>query len=325
MLLLRSLQIGDWGLPEEIVSDRDPKFTSDLWTAIHDLLKIKLRLSTAYHPQTDGLSERKNQTFEIAIRFHTNTDPETPWPSILPALQHRLNNSLSSVLGRTPNEVVLGFKPRAPIDMVNVIPKDSADMAATEAIRQSYQDEAAVAIDIANAIAKERYDDKHVPANYEVGDTVYLRLGKGYHLPGTPSRKWGPTRTGPFKILEKVGSLAYRLDFPSYWRVHPVVSVSQLYHPAQGPDPFARPTPTPLPVATDGADLYEVDKIVDHQRIKRRKRWIRQYKVRWAGYDATDDAWIDRDSLLRTAGELVLEYDQAHLLGRKAKRANSNG
>jgi RNase H-like domain found in reverse transcriptase/Reverse transcriptase (RNA-dependent DNA polymerase)/Integrase zinc binding domain/Chromo (CHRromatin Organisation MOdifier) domain len=313
-LLLRSLQLGDWGLPEEIVSDRDPKFTSDLWTAIHAQLNIGLRLSTAYHPQTDGLSERKNQTVEIALRYHTNSDNETPWPSLLPALQHNLNNSLSSVLGRTPNEVALGFKPRAPIDMVNVVPKNSNDAAAIAVIRKTYQEEAEVLIDTAAEIAKLRYDDKHSPVSYEIGDTVYLRLGKGYHLPGKRNRKLSSPREGPFTVVKKVGPLAYQLDFPSYWKVHPVVSVAQLYRPAQGPDPFGRPTLRPSQVATDGTRLWTMDALLDHRIITRRHRRVRQYLVRWEGYGAKDDTWEDRTSLLRTAKETVLEFDKIHSL-----------
>ena len=159
VILLRGFQLCNWGLPDEIVSDRDPKFTSDLWRAIHSILHVKLKLSTAYHPQTDGLSERKNQTVEIAIRFHTNTSDSPNWSAILPALQHNLNNSLSEVLGKSPNEVVLGFKPRTPIDMAGYKPDNVGHTAAIDTIRQIYQDKAIVLIDAASEIAKQRYDD----------------------------------------------------------------------------------------------------------------------------------------------------------------------
>lgn len=312
LLLLRHLQLCDWGLPDEIISDRDPKFTSDLWTEIHNILKVKLKISTSYHPQTDGLSERKNQTVEIAIRYHTSIAECSPWPSILPALQHRLNNSLSGVLGRTPNETTLGFKPRSPIDMVSLRNKDNNQATAIETIRAAYQDEAAVLIDIAGAMAKLRYDDKHSPADYEVGDTVYLRLGKGYHLPGKPRRKWSPARAGPFKITQRIGKQAYRLDIPNHWRIHPVISVAQLYRPKQGKDPFQRQTPTPSPIAVDGSEEWEVEKLMDSRTNHRHRPPTTQYLVRWKGFTAKDDTWEDRENLLPNARMLVEEFNRLH-------------
>ena len=92
--LLQHLQLLDWGLPRVIISDRDRKFTSDMWKALFKLLKIRLLYSTAYHPQTDGMSERTNQTTEIALRFYLNTlENLADWPAVLPRLQHTLNNS----------------------------------------------------------------------------------------------------------------------------------------------------------------------------------------------------------------------------------------
>ena len=135
---------------------------------------------------------------------------------LLPALQHNLNNSLSEVLGKSPNKVVLGFKPRTLVDIAGYKPDDIRYTAAIETIRQTHQDEAVVLIDAAGEIAKLRYNDKHSPTSYEVGDIVYLRLGKGYHLPGKPARKLSPTRAGPFKVLAKIGNAAYKLDFPDY-------------------------------------------------------------------------------------------------------------
>lgn len=74
--LLERLAIADWGLPSAIISDRDRKFLSELWTEIFKQLGVKLLYSTAYHPQTDGQSERTNQTVEIALQFYINSLPK---------------------------------------------------------------------------------------------------------------------------------------------------------------------------------------------------------------------------------------------------------
>jgi transposase InsO family protein len=85
--LLERLLIADWGIPEGIISDRDPKFISEFWRTLFNKLGTKLLMSTAYHPQTDGQSERTNQTVEIALRFFLSENPgvegsksEIPFP-----------------------------------------------------------------------------------------------------------------------------------------------------------------------------------------------------------------------------------------------------
>ena len=71
--LLERLWVADWGLPKVILSDRDRKFLSELWTSLFERLGVELFYSTAYHPQTDGQSERTNQTAETMLRFFLAT------------------------------------------------------------------------------------------------------------------------------------------------------------------------------------------------------------------------------------------------------------
>ncbi len=94
--LLDQLNIADLGIPKAIISDQDRKFLSELWSAIFKKLGVKLLYSTAFHPQTDGQSERSNQTLEIALRFQISHDTSygrVNWPGILPKIQRGLNNS----------------------------------------------------------------------------------------------------------------------------------------------------------------------------------------------------------------------------------------
>ena len=83
--LLDRLDVVDWGLPKVIISDRDRKFLSEFWTTIFRKLSVSLLYSTAYHPQTDGTSERTNQTAEITLRFYIHgLDKPSKWPEVLP-------------------------------------------------------------------------------------------------------------------------------------------------------------------------------------------------------------------------------------------------
>ena len=116
--------ISDVGLPKVIISDRDPKFTCAFWKSLYKLMNTKLALSTAYHPQTDGLAERNIQTLENMIRRYCafgleykDKDGYThDWVSLLPALEIAYNSSLHSTTKKSPFEIERGYKPRMPQD-----------------------------------------------------------------------------------------------------------------------------------------------------------------------------------------------------------------
>jgi hypothetical protein len=110
-------------------------------------------------------------------------------------------------------------------------------------IRELRRLDTQVSIDFAANAAKESYDTKHRPISFEVGEEVYLKLHKGYNLPGKPNPKLSEQRTGPFKIVKKIGRLAYELDLPPSWKVHRVISVAHLQPAPKGKDLFSRPKP----------------------------------------------------------------------------------
>lgn len=118
-VLIDRLDLVNWGIPKAIISDRDLKFLSDLWKAIHAALSVKLLYSTAYHPQTNRSSECTNQTAEIALQFylHTMNQPED-WPKVLLRIQLLINNIKSVATTRTPNKVALGFTPNRLLDLL---------------------------------------------------------------------------------------------------------------------------------------------------------------------------------------------------------------
>ena len=98
-LLLDRLLLTDWGIPKAIISDRDSKFLSEFWRNMFKRLGCDLLFSSAYHPQTDGLSERSFQTVEIALRYLIMENLDLDWNTALPALQAKLNNSVNASTG----------------------------------------------------------------------------------------------------------------------------------------------------------------------------------------------------------------------------------
>lgn len=321
LLVLRAFQLYDWGIPAKAISDRDSKFMSLFWQTIFNRLGTLLAMSTAWHPQTDGQSERKNQDIEIAIRYHCAALPSEPWINILPALQHNHNNAKSSVLGRSPNEVVYGFKPRDIISTLEV-PQTAVDF---DTLRKLYQKEAKAAIDFAAADAKARYDAKHNPISFNIGDSVYLRLHKGYNLPGKPPRKWSQQRVGPLSIVRRVGELAYELNLPTHWRIHKVISVAHLFRIPQGADPYGRRIPQPGRVIVQGDNddwvSYEIEQLLNRRVNRAGGRPVLEYLVRWKGFSAVHDQWYPRELLMQNATELVDVYDKKHPLDLEALKA----
>ena len=264
-LLLERLELADWGISKAIISDRDRKFVSEVWTAIFKKKGVELLYSTAYHPQTDGQSERTNQTFEIALRHYLAAmEQPSSWPTILPTMQAILNNSKSKSTGFSPNEVLYGRKVDEPID--HLTPAHQPIEEPTAPTRISPQD----AIDFANINAKRHYDRRHTAMFMKVGDYANLRLHRGYILPAMKKNpKLSQQFIGPFKILRRVGRLAYELDIPPTWRIHPAFTIAML-GPAPPPDsdPFHRPRPNhPESVEVDGEPEWEIERLLDKRTI----------------------------------------------------------
>ena len=314
ILLLNALLQADWGLPKVIISDRDRKFLSRMWKAIFKALDVELVFSTAYYPQTDGSSERTVQTAEIALRYAIDI-LETPglWPSILPRLQAQLNAAPSATTGRSAHELSYGMKLNAPVDLVTKALRDNSEEGAQDF---SLRLEAMEAINLAQMAMKRQYDRKHKFQEFNVGDDVMLRLHKGYSIPDAErlGAKFGPQYAGPIKVLERIGNLAYRLEIPSHWRIHPVISVAHLEPKKK--DPFQRPMPTnPGPVHMEGdtEDLqsWEIEKLLNKRTRTRKGKKIVQYQVRWLGWGPEWDQWYDLDKL-DNAKELVEEYEHLH-------------
>ncbi|MBW0514236.1 hypothetical protein O181_053951 [Austropuccinia psidii MF-1] len=129
--------ISHTGLFQNIISDRDPKFTSELWKNLHNLFGTKLSFSTAYHPQTDGLAERMIQTLEDIIRrfcaygleFKDSDGFTHDWCTLIPALELAYKTSIHSSTCKTPAILEKGWNPRLPYDTLK---KDLVDIHPTE-------------------------------------------------------------------------------------------------------------------------------------------------------------------------------------------------
>ena len=316
-VVLRNLLQHDWGIPRSIISDRDARFMSAFWKEIFGRMNVKFLTSTAYHPQTDGQSERTNQSVEIALRFHITARPEDDWDDILPYVQSIMNNSPSSVTGIAPNELCYGFRINDTTNMLLTDPGLPAE--GFHQLRLAKREEAEDAMAFASISTKHRYDEKHLELKVRKGDRVFLRLHDGYSIPGVSNRKLSQQRVGPFKVLEKVGHHAYRLELPPVMRIHPVVSIAQLEPVPDGSDPYHRPFNPEPPAVTDTepekpGKPYELERLLEKKTMYGKPHYL----VKWKDYGSEHNAWYSIDDL-PNATDLIQDYEERHKKARLSK------
>ncbi|KAG7668438.1 hypothetical protein KSW81_002322 [Nannochloris sp. 'desiccata'] len=107
-----------YGLPSIIISDRDPRFTSNFWRALMDHLGISLHMTAAYHPQSDGQAERHNRTIQDMLRAYVNPSTRDDWDEHLVALEFAYNNSVNRATGFSPFFMLYGQNPNTPASLL---------------------------------------------------------------------------------------------------------------------------------------------------------------------------------------------------------------
>ena len=271
------------GIPREILSDRDARFISSFWTQIHKMLDVKIAMSTAYHHQANGQTERVNRTMEEILRHYVSHRHDN-WDELLPTVEFAYNSSKHSTTQKTPFEVIFGFN-----HQTNVAGAIAGHGDATDYVEQLKRniDEARKAIIDAQSPAKSAYDAKRRDIQFVVGQLVMLRT-KNYLDANErlrPTRKLRSPFIGPYAI-KAIEGLNITLEIPKSMKINPIVHVEQV-KPYISDNQPGRYKPKPSKVIINGEDEYEVQEIIDHRTTKKGD----EYLVHWKGYNRNEADW----------------------------------
>ncbi len=306
------------GLPSKIISDRGPQFTSEFWTKLWKLLNTKLNISTAYHPQTDGQTERTNGTLESMLRHYVHWN-ETTWDKHLPVIEFAYNNHLHSTTGYSPFYLMYGEHPQAP---VNLLFKNNTSIPVNEVLLalQSHLKQARDNIRFATDAFTQRANKGRTDITFKLGEKVLLSTKNLRVQADEIANKFLPKYIGPFTITKVISDVAYQLDLPETMKCHPVFHIDRLqpYNDSNDTEfPGRMQANRPLPPVEAPAPELIVDCIIDRcwrelgtEGTKGYKSW-REWLVRWYGYGDEFDSWEKQHAFIQnsTVNSAFIKYE----------------
>ena len=288
-----------YGLPKKIISDRDPWFTSHFGKELCHLLDIRQNISTAYHPQTDGASERANQSLEQYLRMFCRTQ-QNNWHTWLPLAQYTKNSWPSTTTKKAPFNLLVGYTPQVhqPTRSTN-IPTLEKHLTNIKEARETAQ-EAQRKVQDSWIKLKPRYKP------FAIGDRVWLE-GTNLNLPANVTPKLLPRRYGPFQVATIISNATFKIELPSHWKIHNVFHAS-LLTPYRETEAHGPNWIEPPPDIIEGEPEWEVEQVLQSRRFGRTKK--KQYLVCWKGYSPSHDLWVDESDM--NAADLITDFYTSH-------------
>jgi hypothetical protein len=281
------------GWPAEIVSDRDPRFTSDFWSALTSITGTKLNMSTPDHPQTDGQAENGNKIILAGLRHYVDSFQDN-WDLYLTPVEFAHNDAAQASTGFSPFFLTYGFHPPTPAALAADAPSTRpSNTSAFVKHMKTYLQRARAALTNAQAAQAQAANRHRRHVTLPVGSFAWLSAHH-LHPPSAPTarRKLSPRFFGPYKVLEALSDVTYRLDLPAHFRRHPTIHISHLkpYHGSAAPQAIRNPPP---PDIVDGEKHYHVEAFLSSRRSGSRK----QFLVKWTGCPADENEYVSATTL----------------------------
>ena len=262
-----------YGFPKTIVFDRDVRFMSYFWKTLWHLVGTILKFSTAFHPQTDGQTKVVNHSLDNLLRCLVGKANRN-WDSILPTAQLAYNSSVNRSIGASPFEIMHGYTPRKPLDLLPMSPHVRISKSVEAFARHIHylHNKIHKKIQVSNSQYKIHANTHRRHAEFHVGDYVMIRIRHERFPPGTV-KKLQACSAGPFKVLKRMGPNAYVIDLPHDYGISSSFNIEDLvgYKSSTADTPFDEPLfdlidapiPTPLPLNLPYAHKESIDAILD--------------------------------------------------------------
>ena len=280
------------GLPISMTSDCEPQFVSKMWDSLCKLLGIIAKLSTAFHPETNGQSENANQEAEWHLKSYINHFQDD-WVWLLPMGEFSANANVSATTKVPLFLATKGYNPRMSFDPIDLSADSMRERIANSIVRLianrieevwDFMQEEMTKLQAKQVVAANCHCKK--PPVYKVKDKVFL-LTKNIRTE-RPSKKLNDKNIGPFKIKKLVRS-SYQLELPHTMKIYDVFHLNLLQKAADDPLSGQRNIPPPLTVVNNKEE-WEVDTILDAKRGRGGKKVL--FQVKWKGYN-DNKAWYN--------------------------------
>ncbi|KAL0556488.1 hypothetical protein IC582_005002 [Cucumis melo] len=290
------------GVPVSIVSDRDARFTSKFWKGLQTAMGTRLDFSTAFHPQTDGQTERLNQVLEDMLRACALEFPGS-WDSHLHLMEFAYNNSYQATIGMAPFEALYGKCCRSLVCWGEVGEQRLMGPELVQSTNEAIQ-KIRSRMHTAQSRQKSYADVRRKDLEFEVGDKVFLKVAPMRGVLRFERRgKLSPRFVGPFEILERIGPVAYRLALPpSLSTVHDVFHVSMLRKYV--PDPSHVVDYEPLEIDENLSYVEQPVEVLAREVKTLRNKEIPLVKVLWRNHRVEEATWEREDDMRSRYPEL---------------------
>jgi hypothetical protein len=302
--LLEKSQRRNWEISKMIIFDRDRKFLSDLWRILFVRLSVFMLYFTAYHSQTNDVSERTNQTLKIALRYYIQKLHDfTLWIAALWKFQFVFNNTRSILTKKTSNELLYEITSNL---LLNISSSNKIVDNHTQ-LRKKAQN----VIDWAQMINKTHYDRRHSSLFLKIDEWTMLRLHHDYSISESKNmiKKISTQYVKSFKVVQRIKRLAYRLVISEDWKMHSIFSIVQLESASDSAQNFYNRFKSIHSSSVIDSQEYEIERLLNKRIIKRELDFFTEYLVRWQNYESEYDRWYNIKNL-ENVKDLIADYEK---------------